>query len=73
MGQLRGNRERTSPGNCGEFWWEPFGSPSVAFVPQWEFHSPNGQGLRAPVGTVLEVKGAWMDATGALTLPDCAA
>ena len=36
---------------------------SLAYGP-WEFDSPDGQGLRAPVGTVLEVKGAWLDAAG---------
>jgi hypothetical protein len=30
--------------------------PSLAYAP-WEFDSPNGQGLRAPVGTLLVVKG----------------
>jgi hypothetical protein len=37
--------------------------PSLAFA-RWEFRSPNGQGLRAPVGTLLEVKGAWLDVGG---------
>jgi hypothetical protein len=34
--------------------------PSIIFPP-WEFNAPNGQGLRAPRGTKLEVKGAWVD------------
>ena len=37
--------------------------PSLAYAP-WEFDSPNGQGLRAPVGNLLEVKGAWLDPAG---------
>lgn len=32
--------------------------------PVWEFNEPDGQGLRAPVGECLEVKGAWVDAAG---------
>jgi hypothetical protein len=36
---------------------------ALAYAP-WEFDSPNGQGLRAPVGTVIEVKGAWLDPAG---------
>jgi hypothetical protein len=38
-------------------------APSIIF-PAWEFESLAGQGLRAPVGTLLEVKGAWMDPLG---------
>ena len=32
--------------------------------PEWEFNEPDGQGLRAPQGTALEVKGAWLDRDG---------
>jgi len=32
--------------------------------PQWQFNEPYGQGLRAPVGTKLEVKGAWINESG---------
>ncbi|MDP9932533.1 hypothetical protein [Variovorax paradoxus] len=32
---------------------------SIRFA-EWEFNEPSGQGLRAPVGTALEVKGAWV-------------
>lgn len=38
--------------------------PSIIY-PVWEFNTPNGQGLRAPKGTKLEVKGAWVDAASA--------
>ena len=37
--------------------------PSIVFA-TWEFHASNSQGLRAPRGTRLEVKGAWIDVTG---------
>jgi hypothetical protein len=37
--------------------------PSIIF-PTWEFNAPNSQGLRAPRGTRLEVKGAWVDPAG---------
>ena len=37
--------------------------PAIVF-PTWEFNAPNGQGLRAPRGTRLEVKGAWLDPAG---------
>lgn len=37
--------------------------PAIVF-PIWEFNAPNGQGLRAPRGTKLEVKGAWIDSAG---------
>jgi hypothetical protein len=30
----------------------------------WEFNDPDGQGLRAPRGTKLEVKGGWVRPTG---------
>ena len=36
------------------------GSPPISFA-EWEFNEPDGQGLRAPVGTQLEIKGAWID------------
>jgi hypothetical protein len=32
--------------------------------PEWQFNEPDGQGLRAPLGSILEVKGAWIDSTG---------
>jgi hypothetical protein len=38
-------------------------SPSIVFPP-WEFNEPNGQGLRAPRGTHLEVKGGWVSPVG---------
>ena len=38
-------------------------SPALAYEP-WEFNSLDGQGLRAPVGTLLEVKGGWFDSYG---------
>lgn len=38
-------------------------NPAIAYEP-WHFESPNGQGLRAPVGTLLEVKGGWLDSHG---------
>ena len=37
---------------------------ALAYAP-WEFNSPDGQGLRAPVGTSIEAKGGWLDAHGA--------
>ena len=37
--------------------------PAIAYD-AWEFDSLDGQGLRAPVGTRLEVKGGWLDAHG---------
>lgn len=36
--------------------------PSIVYPP-WEFNEPNGQGLRAPIGTLLEIKGGWLDTT----------
>lgn len=36
---------------------------SILF-PAWEFSEPNGQGLRAPQGTAIEVKGAWLSPEG---------
>jgi hypothetical protein len=36
---------------------------SLAYGP-WEFESLDGQGLRTPVGTTLEVKGAWLNVSG---------
>jgi hypothetical protein len=38
-------------------------NPAIAYD-AWQFDSPDGQGLRAPVGTRLEVKGGWLDAQG---------
>ncbi len=38
-------------------------SPAIDF-PYWEFNAPNGQGLRAPRGTMLEVKGSWVNPDG---------
>jgi hypothetical protein len=38
--------------------------PAIIFAP-WERESLAGEGLRAPVGTLLEVKGGWLDASGA--------
>lgn len=35
-------------------------APSIDY-PSWDFNTPNGQGLRAPLGTLLEVKGGWLD------------
>lgn len=35
--------------------------PAITY-PAWDFNDPNGQGLRAPRGTRLEVKGGWLDA-----------
>ncbi|MBX3607776.1 MAG: hypothetical protein KF788_21055 [Piscinibacter sp.] len=44
---------------------EQLGAPSPAIVyPAWEFHAPDGQGLRAPRGSQLEVKGAWLAPDG---------
>lgn len=37
-------------------------SPAIAYPP-WEFDSIDGQGLRAPIGTLLEVKGGWLDSS----------
>jgi len=37
--------------------------PSLLYAP-WERESLSGEGLRAPVGTTLEVKGGWLDAVG---------
>jgi hypothetical protein len=34
--------------------------PSLVYAP-WECESVSGEGLRAPVGTSLEVKGGWID------------
>lgn len=38
-------------------------SPSINY-PDWEFNDPGGQGLRAPRGTTLVIKGGWVDYTG---------
>ncbi len=38
-------------------------NPSIVF-PAWEFNEPNGQGLRAPRGRRLEVKGGWVSLLG---------
>ena len=38
-------------------------APSLIYEP-WEFEAPDGQGLRTPYGTKLEVKGAWVDGNG---------
>lgn len=44
---------------------DQLGDPDVSIEwPDWQFNEPDGQGLRAPVGTVLEVKGAWVDSAG---------
>lgn len=44
---------------------EQLGAPRPSIVyPTWEFHAPNGQGLRAPKGSRLEVKGTWLDPDG---------
>lgn len=37
---------------------------SHILFPQWPFNDPNGPGLRAPGGTKLGVKGAWVSRTG---------
>jgi len=37
--------------------------PSIDY-PDWEFNDRDGQGLRAPRGTKLEVKGGWVGSTG---------
>jgi hypothetical protein len=37
--------------------------PSIDFPP-WEFQAPDGQGLRAPRGSMLLVKGGWVSSTG---------
>jgi hypothetical protein len=46
---------------------------SIVFS-DWEFNEPNGQGLRAPVGTTLEIKGTWVNAAGieVINQPKCA-
>ena len=38
-------------------------SPSINY-PDWEFNDRDGQGLRAPRGTRLEVKGGWVGPRG---------
>jgi len=38
-------------------------TPSIDY-PDWEFNDRDGQGLRAPRGTKLEVKGGWVGSTG---------
>jgi hypothetical protein len=38
-------------------------NPSIEY-PEWEFNDRDGQGLRAPRGTKLEVKGGWVGPTG---------
>jgi len=38
-------------------------TPSIDY-PDWEFNDRNGQGLRAPRGTKLEVKGGWIGPLG---------
>jgi hypothetical protein len=38
-------------------------NPSIDF-PAWDFYERGGQGLRAPRGTRLQVKGGWVSATG---------
>lgn len=39
--------------------------PNLSIVfPIWEFNEPNGQGLRAPCGRLLEVKGGWVSPPG---------
>jgi hypothetical protein len=37
--------------------------PGISYAP-WEFNWPDGMGLRTPVGTLLEVKGGWLDPNG---------
>jgi hypothetical protein len=37
--------------------------PSIDYR-EWEFNDPGGQGLRAPRGTTLVIKGGWVDYTG---------
>jgi len=37
--------------------------PAISY-PFWERNSLDGQGLRAPVGNFLEVKGGWLDSEG---------
>ena len=37
--------------------------PAISYAP-WERNTLDGQGLRAPVGSLLEVKGAWLDSEG---------
>jgi len=44
-----------------EQWGDP--NPSIEYKP-WEFNEHDGQGLRAPIGTTLEVKGAWITSNG---------
>ncbi len=41
--------------------------PSISFEP-WERNDPDGPGLRAPVGTRLEIKGGWINPSGAEVL-----
>jgi hypothetical protein len=38
-------------------------APGLAYEP-WVFDNPDGQGLRAPVGTLLEIKGGWIEPGG---------
>jgi hypothetical protein len=38
-------------------------TPSIDY-PDWDFNDRDGQGLRAPRGTKLEVKGGWVGSTG---------
>jgi hypothetical protein len=38
-------------------------NPSIDY-PDWEFNDRDGQGLRAPRGTKMEVKGGWVGPTG---------
>lgn len=37
--------------------------PAIDYA-EWEFNDRDGQGLRAPQGTKLEVKGGWVDPMG---------
>ena len=44
---------------------EELGAPRPSIVyPPWDFNAPDSQGLRAPRGTRIEVKGAWLAADG---------
>jgi hypothetical protein len=38
-------------------------TPEISYKP-WEQAAPRGVGLRAPLGTHLEIKGGWLDARG---------
>lgn len=38
--------------------------PPGIFYVAWEFNWPDGMGLRTPVGSMLDVKGGWLDPNG---------